>query len=92
MIKSFEHKGLEKFFYEENKSGIQPKHAQKLADILDRLNASTAIKDMDFPGSYLHQLSGKSKGSWSVRVSGNWRVVFKFFEGNAYNVNYVDYH
>ena len=92
MIKSFEHKGLEKYFYEEDKSGIQPKHFQKLADILDRLDASTLIKDMNYPGSYLHQLSGKLKGLWSVKVSGNYRIIFKFFEGNAYAVDYVDYH
>ena len=92
MIKSFEHKGLEKFFYNEDKSGIQPKHAQKLADILDRLDASTSTKDMNFPGSNLHQLSGKLKGLWSIRVSGNWRVTFKFIDGNAYIVNYLDYH
>ncbi len=92
MIKSFKHKGLERFFYEEDKSGIQPKPTQKLADILDRLNASTSIKDMNFPGSYLHQLSGKLKGLWSVKVSGNWRIIFKFIEGNTYDVNYVDYH
>lgn len=48
--------------------------------------------DMKFPGSDLHQLKGKMKGSWSIKVSGNWRVVFSFKEGNAYNVNYIDYH
>ncbi len=92
MIKSFEHKGLEKFFYNEDKSGIQPKHAQKLVDILDRLDASTSIIDMNFPGSNLHQLSGKLKGLWCVKVSGNWRITFKFIDGNAYLVNYIDYH
>jgi proteic killer suppression protein len=59
MIKSFEHKGLENFFYDENKSGIQPKHSQKIADILDQLDASFIIQDMNYPGSNLHPLKGK---------------------------------
>jgi len=92
MIKSFEHKGIEKYFYDGDKSGIQPKHAQKIADILDRLNASIKIKDMDYPGSNLHQLKGKLKELWSVKVSGNWRIIFKFINGNAYIVDYKDYH
>jgi len=92
MIKSFAHKGLENFFYNGSKKGIQGQHAQKLADILDRLDASNSIKDMKFPGSDLHQLKGKMKEFWAVKVSGNWRVVFSFEEGNAYNVNYIDYH
>ena len=92
MIISFEHKGLEKFFYVGNKSGIQPKHSQKIADILDRLDASAEIRDMDYPGANLHQLKGKLKDHWSVKVSGNWRITFKFIEGNAHVVNYQDYH
>lgn len=92
MIKTFSHKGLEAFFYEGTKKGIQPQHAQKLADILDRLDASKDVTDMRFPGSDLHQLKGKMKGLWAVKVSGNWRIVFSFKEGNAYDVNYIDYH
>lgn len=88
MIKSFSHKGLEDFFYDEIKKGIQAIHAQKLADILDRLDAAENIKDMKFPGSDLHQLKGKMKGRWAVKVSGNWLVVFKFEEGDAYDVDY----
>lgn len=92
MIKSFSHKGLENFFYEGSKSGIQSNHAQKIADILDRLDASVDINDMNYPGANLHQLKGKLKGTWSVRVSGNWRITFRFIEGHAYVVNYQDYH
>lgn len=92
MIKSFDHKGLEKYFYEGDKSGIQPKHAQKIADILDRLDASINIQDMNYPGSNLHQLKGKLKDLWSVKVSGNWRITFKFKDANAYVVDYRDYH
>ncbi|RJO61641.1 peptidase [candidate division WS5 bacterium] len=92
MIKSFLHKGLENYFYNGTKRGIQPQHAQKLADLLDRLDAAIDVNDMRFPRSDLHQLKGKMKGLWAVKVSGNWRVVFSFKEANAYDVNYIDYH
>jgi len=92
MIKTFTHKGLEDFFFDGTKKGIQAVHAQKLADILDRLDAAEAVEDMRYPGSDLHQLKGQMKGVWAVKVSGNWRVVFTFKEGNAHDVNYVDYH
>jgi len=92
VIRTFAHKGLEKFFLDGVKKGIQAKHAQRLADLLDRLNASRAVKDMNFPGSGLHQLKGKLRGYWSVKVSGNWRVIFQFKGGDAFNVDYVDYH
>jgi len=92
VIKGFVHKGLEDFFYNGTKRGIQTQHAQKLSDILDRLNAAHSVTDMKYPGSDLHQLKGKMKELWAVKVSGNWRVVFNFKEGNACNVNYIDYH
>ena len=92
MIKSFSHKGLKNFFYDGTKKGIQPKHVNKIGDILDRLDASTIIGDMKFPGSDLHLLEPKRKEKWAVKVSGNWRITFKFKEGNVYEVDYVDYH
>ena len=92
MIKTFSHKGLELFFYTGSKSGIIPGHSNKLEKILDRLNAATDIKDMNYPGSFLHQLKGDKAGQFSVRVSGNWRVFFKFENGDAYIVNCGDYH
>ena len=92
VIESFKHKGLEKFFYTGIKKGIQPDQAQKLADILDRLDAAAIINDMDYPGSLLHPLKGRLKGCWAVKVSGNWRIIFQFKDGNAYIVDYKDYH
>jgi len=74
VIENFKHKGLEKFFYTGSKKGIQPGQAQKLADILDRLDAAAIINDMAYPGSVLHPLKGELKGYWAVRVSGNWRI------------------
>jgi len=92
MIKTFSHRGLEDFFYDGTFKGIRADYSARLADILDRLDAAENIGDMKFPGSDLHQLKGKMKGLWAVKVSGNWRIVFSFKEGNAYNVNYIDYH
>ena len=92
MIKSFEHKGLEDFFYTGKKKGIKPEHADRLERILDRLNAASEIRDMSYPGSDLHKLAGDKKGQYAVKVSGNWRVFFEFVNGNAYIVDYGDYH
>jgi len=92
MIQSFKHKGLEAFFKAGSKSGIQAKHAKRLQLILGRLNASTSASDMDLPGLYLHALSGNREDTWSVRVSGNWRVTFRFNGEHAEIVNYEDYH
>jgi len=92
VIKSFSHKGLEDFFYDGAKKGIQPKHAAKLEEILDRLNHAREIRDMKFPGSGLHLLQPRQESRWAVKVSGNWRVTFVFKEGHAFEVNYEDYH
>ena len=92
MIKSFKHKGLEKLFFEGSTKGIQPKHKTKIEDILDLIDSMIQIQDMNFPGSRLHKLEPKKENSWSVTVSGNWRVTFKFIDRDAYEVNYTDYH
>ena len=91
MIKSFKHKGLEKFFYKGDRSRINPEHAPKLARILDRLDASIRPQDMNLPGYKLHKLSSKEKGTWSVWISGNWRVTFQFEGQDVLNVDYLDY-
>ena len=92
MIISFKHKGLERFFKNGNKSGIQSNHAARLQLILGRLNASTQPIDMDLPGLSLHQLMGGRNDIWSVKVSGNWRVTFRMDGEHAEIVNYEDYH
>ena len=92
MIKSFKHKGLEKFFHNDDRRHINPNHASKLARILDRLDSSTGAQDMNLPGYRLHSLSGKEKGTWTVWVTGNWRVTFQFDGLNAVAVDYRDYH
>ena len=92
MIRSFRHKGLERFFARGSKSGIQAEHGPRLRLVLGRLHAATSSKDIDLPGLYLHQLRGKQRGRWSVRVSGNWRVIFKFDGPDTIDVDYEDYH
>ena len=92
MIRLFRHKGLREYYETGNKRGINPDHASKLARILDRLDASVRPSDMDLPGYHLHEPSGREKGLWSVRVSGNWRVLFKFEGEEATDVDYLDYH
>jgi proteic killer suppression protein len=92
MIKSFAHKGLEDFFHKGTTKGIQAKHSARLRFILDLLDFAGAVEDMNFSGSGLHPLKGELKGHWSVRVSGNWRLTFRFEDGNAYVVDYQDYH
>ena len=92
MIESFRHKGLEDFFYDGTKRGIQPNHALKLSHIVDVLDAATTIQDINFPGSGLHQLQPRRDNRWALKVSGNWRVTFRFEAGNVYEVNYEDYH
>ena len=76
-IKSFRHKGLEEFFLTGSKRGIQPGHAGKLEEVLDLLNRAVVVNDMAYPGSFLHPLKGELGGYWSVRISGNWRVILE---------------
>ena len=74
------------------RSGIQATHAKRLRLQLAALDAATTVDDMDLPGYRLHELKGDRKGVWSISVSGNWRVTFRFFDGNAEIVDYEDYH
>ncbi len=92
MIKSFKHKGLEKFFTKGSLAGIQAEQAQRLSDRLAFLNAASCVEDMDKPGYRLHELKGSQKGRYTINVSGNWRITFEFIDTDAYIVNYEDYH
>jgi len=92
MIKSFEHKGLEKFFTTGSTAGVQALHVCRLEERLQALHTAIDINDMDLPGWRLHELKGNRAGLWAINVSGNWRVVFEFIDGHAYVVNYEDYH
>lgn len=92
MIKSFKHKGLEKFFLIDSVKGINPEHTQKIRRILTQLNRVKVIDDMNAPDYRLHSLKGNMKDLWSVTVKNNWRITFMLENGNAYILDYQDYH
>lgn len=92
MIKKFRHKGLRKLFESGVASGIQPQHETRLRQILALLETADSIRDMDLPGLSLHELKGQKKGTYAIKVSGNWRVTFKIINGDILDVNYEDYH
>lgn len=94
MIKSFKHKGLEKFFTTGSTKGIQAIHSDKIARILIRLNVLTSLNDLRSPVYRLHQLKGDKQNLWSVTVQANWRITFEYDEqsSDVYIVDYQDYH
>ncbi len=92
VIKSFRHKGLEQFYFTGSKSGIQSAHAQKLRIILTALDSAAQASDLNAPGWRLHQLKGERKGFFSLSVSGNWRLIFRFDAEDVELVDYLDYH
>ena len=92
MIKSFAHKGLERFYRTGSKAGIQAIHAKRLSLILALLEQARMIEDLNAPSLSLHPLQGNLSKHWAVTVQANWRVIFRFTDGNAEIVNYLDYH
>ena len=92
MIKSFAHKGLRRFFETGSKAGIQPKHAERLRLVLTVLNVAISPRDLALPGLDLHPLKGALAGSWSVTVSENYRITFRFEGRQVVDVDYLDYH
>lgn len=92
MIRSFRHKGLKRLYDDDDSRGVLAEHAIKLRDILARLDAAQAVEDLDLPGLRLHPLKGELKGSWAVTIRANWRVIFRFADNDAFDVDYVDYH
>jgi len=92
MIRSFRHEGLEAFFRTGSKAGIQANHAAKLRLQLAARDAATRPGDLAAPGWRLHPLTGAMAGLYSISVSGNWRVIFRFVERDAQLVDYLDYH
>jgi toxin HigB-1 len=92
MIRSFRHKGLRRLFENDDARGVHAGHVEKLRDILALLSAARIASELDLPGLRLHPLRGRLRGSWAVTVRANWRVTFRFADGDASEVDYVDYH
>ncbi len=91
MIRSIRHKGLKRLFEDDDPSGVNPEHVNKLRNILATLQAAPSVAHMDLPGFRLHPLKGDKANFWAVTVRANWRVIFRFDDG-AEDVDYVDYH
>ena len=92
MIRNIRHKGLAALYEQDQSRGVQQAHVKRLQNILFRLEHAQVLDDMNAPGLRLHALRGDMAGYYAVRVSGNWRVVFRFEDGDVFDVDYVDYH
>ncbi|MCI0568657.1 MAG: type II toxin-antitoxin system RelE/ParE family toxin [Acidobacteria bacterium] len=92
MIESFRHKGIRKLFEDDDRRRVPAEHADKIARVLARLNEAVRVQDMGLPGYRLHPLKGELAGFWSVSVSGNLRIIFRFENGTACDVDLIDYH
>ncbi len=92
VIASFRHKGLKQMFEMDKARLVEPSLRVRAANILAVLDAATGAPDLALPGYNLHELKGDRQGIWAVSVSGNWRITFRFIDGNAHDVDLVDYH
>ena len=92
MIKSWKHKGLKELFLKGTKKGVRPDMVDRLRRRLDVLDAANSLEALGLPGFRLHPLSGEMKGKYSIRVTGNWRITFRFENGDVLNVDLEDYH
>jgi len=92
MIKSWKNKGLQRFFEQGSMSGVNPQHVKRLRERLRFIDQAEIIEDINVASYRLHPLQGERSGIWAVTVSGNWRITFEFKNGDAYILNYEDYH
>ncbi|MDH5509363.1 MAG: type II toxin-antitoxin system RelE/ParE family toxin [Nitrospinota bacterium] len=92
MIRTFKHRGLKRLYERGDQGQVSSEHLSRIEDIIARLDIAVAPSDLDLPGYGLHPLKGKLKGFWAVKVSGNWRIIFRFKDGDAFDVNLIDYH
>lgn len=92
MIRSFRHKGLKRLFEQGDPSKIRGDQVARVTDVLGRLDTAVAAEDLNMPGYRLHRLKGEWRDYWSVTVSGNWRIIFRFERGNAFDLDLIDYH
>ena len=92
MIKSFKTRSLKRFWEKSDARKLPPEQVERIEMILDALDTSTEPRDMDLPGLEFHSLKGERKGQYAVKVTGNWRIVFAWEDGDAVNVEHTDYH
>ena len=92
MIRSFKNRNLRDLFHTGSKRGIPTQFSKRITKQLDVLNRARELRDIALPGFNLHQLKGDRKGTWAIKVNGNWRLVFRFEDQNVYDLDLVDYH
>ena len=92
MIRSFRHRGLKRLYERDDRSGIRPDLVDAIQEILTVLDAAAAPNELGLPGYRLHPLKGNLKGFWSVWVRANWRIIFRFADADAFDVELIDYH
>jgi len=92
MIRRFKHRGLRRFYTDDDRGGLNPEHVDKIARVLAFLNRAVRPTDMDLPGFSLHPLKGDLAGFWSVTIRANWRIIFRFEDGDVTDIDLVDYH
>ena len=92
MIESFRHRGLKRLYEQGDGSKVRAGQLSRISDVLFHLDRAQAPGDLDLPGYRLHPLKGDRKGYWSVTISGNWRIIFRFKDGDAFEVDLADYH
>lgn len=92
MIQSFKHKGLKRLYEKGDVSLIRPDLVNVVSDILTLIDTAATVQALNLPGYRLHPLKGDLKGFWSMTVRANWRIIFRFEDGDAYDVELIDYH
>jgi proteic killer suppression protein len=92
MIQSFRHRGLRRLYEADSRRYLRADQVNKIERILARLDEADEVNNMDLPGFRLHPLRGDMAGFWAVTVQANWRIIFRFEAGHAYDVDLVDYH
>lgn len=92
MIETISHKGLSLLFVYDNPSKLSPHLVERIREIMSMLDAAEHIEQLDIPGYRLHKLLGQYKGYHSIRVNANYRIIFRFVDGNVFDVDYIDYH
>jgi proteic killer suppression protein len=92
MIRTFRHRGLERFFTKGDHRGILAKSEDRIERMLDRLDAAARPEDMNIPGYRFHRLTGNRKDTYAVAVTGNWRITFRIEGEDAVDVDLEDYH
>ncbi len=92
MIRSIRHRGLKRLYQRGDVGGLKPELVNRIEDVLAHLDVAMRPGDLDLPGYRLHRLKGELRGFWSVTMSGNWRITFRMEDGDAYDVDLLDYH